>query len=57
MSGSALFRYSQPLSLLMLDVDDFKSYNDKFGHQAGEETRCCGKSPTSSHEMPDSRIL
>jgi len=31
------FRYSQPLSLLMLDVDDFKSYNDRFGHQAGDK--------------------
>lgn len=30
------FRYSQPLSLLMLDVDDFKSYNDRFGHQSGD---------------------
>jgi len=25
-----------PLSLLMLDIDDFKNYNDKFGHVAGD---------------------
>jgi diguanylate cyclase (GGDEF)-like protein len=25
-----------PLSLLMLDIDDFKHYNDKFGHVAGD---------------------
>ena len=31
-------RDGQYLSLLMLDVDFFKKYNDAFGHQAGDET-------------------
>jgi diguanylate cyclase (GGDEF)-like protein len=30
-------RYQKPFSIIMLDVDDFKSYNDSFGHGAGDE--------------------
>ncbi|MCA9408030.1 MAG: diguanylate cyclase, partial [Candidatus Omnitrophica bacterium] len=29
-------RYPKPLCLLMIDVDDFKSYNDEFGHPEGD---------------------
>ena len=29
-------RLDQPLSLMMIDIDFFKQYNDKFGHTAGD---------------------
>lgn len=30
-------RYHKPFSIIMMDVDDFKSYNDSFGHATGDE--------------------
>ena len=33
-------RYDFPLSLLLLDIDHFKLYNDREGHRAGDQVLC-----------------
>ena len=35
-ASASAFRRQQPLGLLMIDVDEFKRYNDHFGHPAGD---------------------
>ena len=30
-------RYAMPISLLMIDADHFKAFNDRIGHQAGDQ--------------------
>jgi diguanylate cyclase len=36
-SQMAAMESGQPLSIFVLDVDNFKSFNDKFGHQFGDQ--------------------
>jgi len=49
-------RSEEPLSLLMMDIDDFKQLNDHFGHQAGDEL-LVGLAQILNESMRDSDLV
>lgn len=50
-------RANAPLSVVFFDLDKFKSVNDQFGHEAGDQVlRCAGQSLRKSLRRQDSLI-
>ncbi len=46
-------RHGSPLSVIMVNVDVFKSYNDAFGHLAGDEVLCTIARQLVTSSRPD----
>jgi diguanylate cyclase (GGDEF)-like protein len=51
------YREQKSLSLVMADIDDFKAYNDTYGHQEGDEclrlvAQACGSAALRPGDLP-----
>lgn len=46
----------QPLSIIMIDIDHFKGYNDSHGHQAGDQALRTVAEVITEHLRPDDTI-
>ena len=46
----------QPIAVVVMDVDNFKQYNDSFGHLAGDQLRV-RLANALNHEFPDARVI
>ncbi len=46
----------QPIAVVVMDVDNFKRYNDSFGHLAGDQL-LVRLANALNHEFPDARVI